>query len=111
MDNGETMMSTQHTPTPWRYFKQGDSTRFHITATPKGSPGSRFTDFATVDISHEADAAHIVRCVNSHDALVEALERLMRSWLAMHNSKSCEYSGDHPIAIARAALQAATEQS
>jgi len=45
-----------HTPGPWRYFKEGNGTRFHVTARPVGTPGNHFDDFATVDIEHEADA-------------------------------------------------------
>jgi hypothetical protein len=66
-------MTTQHTPTPWRYFKQGDGTRFHITARPTTQPGNNFDDFATVNIGNEADAAHIVRCVNEREGLIAAL--------------------------------------
>lgn len=66
-----------HTPTPWRYFKQGDGTRFHLTARTSDKPGNSFDDFGQIDIQHEANAAHIVRCVNAHDQLIEALQALV----------------------------------
>jgi hypothetical protein len=49
-------MGATFTPGPWRYFKQGDSTRFHITNRKIGTPGNHFEDFAQVDIAHESDA-------------------------------------------------------
>lgn len=55
---------SRHTETPWSnaetmIFKGGENV-------------------ILVDCSSVANAEHIVRCVNSHDALVEALEEITR---------------------------------
>ena len=55
----------------------------------------------------EEAAAHIVRCVNSHDALVEALQRILS--LSFETSSRPDGAIGDAKAIARAALKAATE--
>lgn len=82
-------MKTEHTPTPWKY-EYVDRNRAVISA-PKGANHvyclfgefvgppdfEKQTQLVTCTISHqeaEANAAFIVRAVNSHAALVEALE-------------------------------------
>ena len=72
-----------HTPTPWRVFDWDKVD--HITKAQKG-----FQDFHSIGIEskehgsiaqlvdrNEANANHIVHCVNSHDKLVSALENLL----------------------------------
>jgi len=62
--------------TPWTYFVgnangrgliriEVEDTGEHITSMPRGA-------------ADEANAAHIVRCVNAHPRLVAALERFAR---------------------------------
>ena len=61
----------KHSPTPWKQtcFLITSSTGSHVTHTGMGNlPPSRSSE-------SEANAAHIVKCVNSHDALVAALMR------------------------------------
>ena len=63
------MSEIKHTPTPWvaidEYIYSQD--RFEIgTTTTSGF------DYGTDD----ANAAHIVKCVNMHDELVEALKEI-----------------------------------
>jgi hypothetical protein len=70
------MSAAKHTPGPWRYFKQGDGTRFHVTARPVAMPGNRFADFATVDIGHEADARLIAAAPEVTDAAAALVARL-----------------------------------
>lgn len=64
------------TPGPWRYFKEANGTRFHVTARATGTPGTSREDFAQVDIRHETDAAFIVAACNAHDELVAALREI-----------------------------------
>lgn len=65
------MTKTAHTPTPWRIeddtIKAGknDTHLFDIYECPG------------LGVAAEANAAFIVRAVNSHDTLVEALETLV----------------------------------
>lgn len=95
-------MSTQsrsnHTPLPWRIGDAGLTVFGPKTDAP--SP-------KTVAHSNRADAAHIVRCVNSHEALTEALERVVQF---MHSALAGTIHDDdlqHYEAIARAALEQA----
>ncbi len=62
-----------HTPTPWMYQERGPRevkllrVHYEIGSQANGEGiGLAFGD-------DEVNAEHIVRCVNSHDALVEAL--------------------------------------
>lgn len=76
-------VSTQHTPTPW----------------------SPFAGYLA-EVFSAADAAHIVRCVNSHDALVEAMRNLIGAVYAASNISPMEAKC---ITEAHAALKAAIE--
>ncbi|WP_343743132.1 hypothetical protein [Herbaspirillum huttiense] len=72
----------KHTPTPW-YAWFEEKNEFHngraYIAQAEGAPHTRhYSDVAsTVDVElpeiQKANAEHIVRCVNSHEALVKAL--------------------------------------
>jgi hypothetical protein len=70
----------RHTPTPWKLFDEGDTTA--ILATTKRPPKNEVVHWSGFDASHfsgkaaKANAAFIVRAVNSHDALIKALEQL-----------------------------------
>jgi hypothetical protein len=81
-----TMSETKHTPTPWKSFVN------LRCATPLkgcyinacGENAARIADVLSqcgvgTQEECEANAAFIVRAVNSHDALVEALESLIRN--------------------------------
>lgn len=61
---------TKHTPTPWdqlnNVFTMEDG-YFSMIQTP---------DQCIANVFDEADAAHIVKCVNMHDELVEALKEI-----------------------------------
>lgn len=64
-------MTTNHTPTPWHaagvtvYAPAGHTARATVADTTCCGSMTRAED--------EANAAHIVRCVNAHDELVAAL--------------------------------------
>jgi len=58
-----------HPATPW-HVKEGKSGKFYVMTDAGASP--------VADCAYDgADAAHIVHCVNAHDALVAALEGLL----------------------------------
>jgi N-dimethylarginine dimethylaminohydrolase len=61
-------MTKEHTPTPWDklngVFTPEDG-YFSMIQTP---------DKCIANVFEEANAAHIVKCVNMHDELVEALK-------------------------------------
>lgn len=94
-------MTTNHTPTPWHVASDGLTIK-ECCDSDRAFP---FTVAKVDDVSRtdRANASHIVRCVNSHDALVAALENLVETHdlgEAMH----AEFWD-----IARAALAAAKE--
>jgi len=89
---------------PWRYFKQGDGTRFHITARPATKPGNRFDDFATVDIGHEDDA----RLIASAPLLYDELAHLVRLLEPLERDGTLNVPGLATLNGARAALSRAT---
>lgn len=62
-----------HTPTPWRLLDNtgGKRTLVHVECEATLEP------VCSIPRKRMADAAHIVHCVNTHDALVEALEDLV----------------------------------
>lgn len=93
-------MTTKHTPTPWkadyRDVCQVRENTIHVIANVKDWREVDEVDLINyqdttygakmfVEINHpidggrEANAAHIVKCVNMHDELVSALKRLQRA--------------------------------
>lgn len=53
---------------------------------------------------NEANAAHIVRCVNTHDALLGALKGLLEAYIE-ENGGDMPSNDEHPAFVARAAIQ------
>lgn len=67
---------TPHTPTPWEAWPDGPENRLGYRIA---QPGPNVV-LARVDwkaLNKEANAAFIIRAVNNHDALVEALRELL----------------------------------
>ena len=107
--------SKYHTPTPWNVnggMRQGIKTVYAAT----GSIAEMTDCKAHSDAEQEANAAFIVRCVNSHEALIDALNALeiWATFQAAENRQKREMMGqrqslaaDHPIYEARKALAAA----
>lgn len=91
---------TQHTPTPWLV----DAGKSDVVLGGNCNP----LQFVSHD-SRNADAAHIVRCVNAHDDLVDRIAMLERALQAIINTNPvADYVLDiHALEIrniARAAL-------
>lgn len=76
-------MKTKHTPTPWSYFKsEGEKVSIEklnenpkcpvskIATLHKGNPYPCGVDYS------EANAEYIVKCVNNHEALLEAVKEM-----------------------------------
>ena len=74
-------MSDKHTPPPWRLH--GDDARRILRDNPFTVDDDVAVERARCGYEGrtdpEADAHHIVRCVNAHEALVEALE-VIATW-------------------------------
>jgi hypothetical protein len=113
---------TDHTPTPWTYNDvsgAGLEIRGPVYLSkgielPRGMPNSpikifEFTAPQIVQIAAErwvqfepngwsemqqANAAFIVKAVNAHDALMEALEKILRANDDSVNAMPTEYDGD-----------------
>ena len=64
-------MTTKHTKTPWKICSR-NARNIRTTTTA----GNLIATCCLAGGLPAANAAHIVRCVNSHEALVEALENL-----------------------------------
>ncbi len=77
-------MSEKHTPTPWVAETYGGKM---IAVFPDEKDKSKYPVHSLFHIDHadnerernEANAALIVRAVNSHEELIEALERVMNT--------------------------------
>ncbi len=105
-------MSAAHTPTPWHLGHGENRDRSYFSIAGKNPDGS-WRQIAGCDhpsaqsVQHganplreqaEANAAHIVRCVNAHDDLVETLRKLIS-----HRDDLC--LADYPaVTRARAVL-------
>lgn len=65
-------MKTEHTPTPWT---KSSALIIRSSARPSNQSVARVTERENPEES-AANAAHIVLCVNSHPALVNALQAI-----------------------------------
>ena len=74
---------TAHSPLPWTMEGNEDGCGvvdgYSIISSPKGKMPKYVADM----VNDSNDAAHIVKCVNSHDVLVESLNEIysIASWL------------------------------
>lgn len=113
------MTNTAHTPTPWRIYHLGNREGTAISGnvpTSENLATHKRIDSRILyggDIAfcygdqHETDAAHIVRCVNAHDALVADNERLraaLRDCVAELEAYEQDRAQRDMCARARAAL-------
>jgi hypothetical protein len=101
-----------HTPTPWRRDNQDFNSHSSIGILSDDGPIANVIPLA---YQHEANAAFIVRAVNSHARLVEALKGLVETIYALNFRpvpEHCDEGNDFTIAFnnARQALRDAGEQ-
>ncbi len=74
-----------HTPTPWKYTQESIDPEWaivtdasgHIIANVNSETGPDIPPLVSTKMPRDANAAHIVRCVNNHDALLAALKGLI----------------------------------
>ena len=78
------MSKTKHTPLPWKTTKPGHGQKTKYLCVQIG-PNE---NYSTLELEPE-DAKFIVRAVNSHDALVAALEEA-RLTLALHANRDSQ---------------------
>jgi hypothetical protein len=111
-------IAATHTPTPWRvvendgaYVKASYLARLRIETAPESGRdlclALVITD--TSELNNRANADFIVRAVNSHDDLLEALKAVtetLASWTADH-SFDCTAHIDAVLAVANAAISKA----
>lgn len=100
---------SEHTPTPW-YWTKVIERNFDGSggdAWPIYKKDGRYAHPATAN--NESDAAFIVRAVNSHDALVAALELFERQWNACGPNSDFGRHFGNVRDVVRAALASARE--
>lgn len=61
---------SNHTPTPWKDPNVIDNEGFHAIVTTIGK--------IICTVFQKENAAHIIKCVNMHDELVEALQYALK---------------------------------
>lgn len=69
---------TKHTPTPWEVFTDNETGLFSIGRKTSDYSGTEYGIVAE-SIDLKANAEFIVRAVNNHQALVEALNELVNA--------------------------------
>lgn len=98
-------ITAKHSPTPWKVVTDRMGTFVEAPSLMIGSLQAPST-VARVDygspLTYPENAAHIVRCVNAHDALVAALETCIDGLLHFVDD-----DGNNCIQDARAALASA----
>ena len=67
-------MTQKHTPTPWQFSVNKAGKGYIVPSGQIRGPIAEMLAWKGSEVEDEANAAYIVRCVNSHAALVEALE-------------------------------------
>ena len=98
------MTTTTHTPTPWKVYAGGRGAPVINDSVINDSNGFQIALLTACEQS-AANAAHIVRCVNAHDALTSRVAELEKHLSAV---LECDipitYLSDAVFADARAAL-------
>ena len=107
------MTNTQHTPTPWLVVPEKLGSYQIRTVDDDVTIAGTFGYGADDRKDQEAaNAAFIVRAVNSHDALIEALSYLEKEMAELAARKNTRYANLHfGLEIARAALRLAKAES
>jgi len=109
------MKNTKHTPTPWSVNTtsfSGAIVRFHIAGPVHGScyPICEHILEEKPDATQQLeDAAHIVRCVNSHDELLAALKLMVEVGCDLYDMDMGD-NGAPALDKARAAISKAESQ-
>lgn len=85
-------MTKEHTPTPWKVEDWHGDTQI---VGPEGSLICIDTAYYPVAPS-EGDMAHIVKCVNMHDELVEVLKRAHEEWSELYAERYNEPPTETP---------------
>lgn len=77
----------QHSPTPWRIVDEVDiAAADGLLVVMDGRDGG----FTEIHGGMRANAAYVVRCVNSHEALVKALAGLMTYYVQCFGTGNAE---------------------
>lgn len=85
------MNKAKHTPAPWKVFYATNNDQLIIGVgqeTGEGIIASNGSFWGT-DAEAKANAEHVVKCVNAHDSLLDALElvksQLEKDYITMTN--------------------------
>jgi len=104
-----------HTPGPWKVAEEGHMGRGRGVGIIDTDTGALVAEVGTGDDASAVTAAFIVKACNSHDALLDALRKLVKEAQGMSDQVHSEWCGAHPpgacdpseIAQARAAIEKA----
>lgn len=96
----ETMSAPKHTATPWKHGAR----LLTITGNGRRIAELTATEHPASEEQAHTDCAFIIRAVNAHDALVEALQELVAA------AELFERPSNQAMAEARAALALAGEE-
>jgi len=101
-------MAEQHSPLPWRWEPRESLVGYHdaVLLAADGSGVAYHSASWPVD---SADAAFIVRCVNSHAALLDALKGLVNHSECCCDGRHCDKDCIWCAAKAAIALAEATD--
>lgn len=74
-----------HTPTPWKFAQESIDPEWAIVTDADGNiianvnseTGPDIPPLVSTKMPRDANAAHIVHCVNNHDALLQALKAVI----------------------------------
>lgn len=72
----KTETKVSHTPTPWNYIVSANGGKLVHVETDMNNPHGAGLPVCSIPKVREADAAHIVKCVNAHEELLETLKSL-----------------------------------
>lgn len=95
-----------HTPGPWRFYLQGDSTRYIVTKSRVGAAGSSYDDVAHVDVKRTEEGEANARLIAAAPELLAALRAFVDG---VQVGPETSYKDRERILAARAAIAKAVQ--
>jgi hypothetical protein len=103
--------TAKYTPTPWQQYSEWQQLRIVGNLDGPDDGKMHYTTICEVELTADdtclANAAHIVKCVNCHDKLVEAL-KVAKNWMDYYQPEKEDENDKLARNIVRAAIARAT---